>query len=112
MVRLRLRRMGRKKAPSYRIVAADARSPRDGRFIEIVGHYNPMKDPAILHIDEEKALKWLKTGAQPTEAARSLLRKAGVLRKFHEFRVARKSSLSENQETNTEVATAGEITSA
>ncbi|MBO4218309.1 MAG: 30S ribosomal protein S16 [Erysipelotrichaceae bacterium] len=84
MVKLRLKRMGAKKAPSYRIVAADSRAPRDGRFIEIVGFYNPRTNPAEIKIDEEKALKWLAAGAQPSDTVRSLLSKQGIMKKFHE----------------------------
>jgi small subunit ribosomal protein S16 len=92
--------MGRKKAPFYRIVAADSRSPRDGRFIEVVGYYDPMKKPATLQIDTDKAMKWLKNGAQPSDTTRSLLRKAGVLKKFHEYRLAqRKSTVSSEAES-------------
>jgi len=80
--RIRLKRMGSKKAPFYRLVVADSRSPRDGRFIEEVGYYNPMKED--LKIDEEKAVKWLKTGAQPSETVRALFKKAGVIQKFNE----------------------------
>lgn len=79
MIKLRLRRMGAKKQPSYRIVAADVRSPRDGRFIEIVGFYNPQTDPYTLRVDEERAKYWLDHGAQPTETVRSLLVKSGVI---------------------------------
>ena len=79
MVKIRLRRMGAKKAPFYRIVVADSRFPRDGRFIEELGTYNPMKDPAEIKIDAERAQAWIKDGAQPTDTARSLLKKAGVL---------------------------------
>ena len=75
-VRIRLKRMGAKKKPFYRVVVADARSPRDGRFIEEIGYYNPLTDPAQIKIDEEKALKWLATGAQPSDTVRSLFRKA------------------------------------
>ncbi|MBZ4653850.1 MAG: 30S ribosomal protein S16 [Bacillota bacterium] len=82
--RIRLRRMGAKKAPFYRLVVADSRSPRDGRFIEEIGYYDPTKNPAVIEINEEKALKWLKTGAQPSETARALLNKAGVLNKLGE----------------------------
>ena len=84
MVKLRLKRMGAKKAPSYRIVAADSRVPRDGRFIEIVGFYNPRTNPAEIKIDEEKALKWLAAGAQPSDTVRSILSKQGIMKKFHE----------------------------
>ena len=72
-VKLRLTRVGKTKQPQYRIVAADSRSPRDGRFIEIVGHYNPRTDPSTLSIDQEKADKWLRQGAQPTDRVRKLL---------------------------------------
>lgn len=78
-VKMRLRRMGAKKAPSYRIVVADSRYPRDGRFIEEIGFYNPMTSPAEVKIDAEKAKKWIGNGAQPTETVRSLLKNAGVL---------------------------------
>ncbi|MBR6898553.1 MAG: 30S ribosomal protein S16 [Lachnospiraceae bacterium] len=78
MVKLRLKRMGQKKAPFYRIVAADQRSPRDGRFIEEVGYYDPTKDPSVIKFDEEKAKKWLANGAQPTETVAKLLKIAGI----------------------------------
>lgn len=82
--RIRLRRMGAKKAPFYRLVVADSRSPRDGRFIEEIGYYDPTKNPSVLQINEERAMYWLKTGAQPSETAKSLLNKAGVLAKLSE----------------------------
>ncbi len=78
-VKIRLKRMGANKKPFYRVVVADSRSPRDGRFIEEIGYYNPLKDPAEIKIDHEKAEKWLKTGAQPTDTVRSLLKKSGVI---------------------------------
>ncbi|MBE6692886.1 MAG: 30S ribosomal protein S16 [Ruminococcaceae bacterium] len=78
-VKMRLRRMGAKKAPCYRIVVADSRYPRDGRFIEEVGFYNPMKNPAEITVDAEKAKKWISNGAQPTDTVRDLLKKTGVL---------------------------------
>ena len=81
MVKIRLRRMGRRNRPFYRVVVADIRSPRDGKFIEIIGHYNPLTDPATISIDEEKALKWLRYGAQPTDTVRSLLSKLGIMDK-------------------------------
>jgi len=84
MVKLRLKRMGAKKAPSYRIVAADSRAPRDGRFIDIVGFYNPTKNPAEVKVDEEKALKWLNAGAQPSDTVRTILSQQGIMKKFHE----------------------------
>ena len=78
-VKIRLKRMGMKKMPFYRVVVADERSPRDGRFIEEIGYYNPMTEPATIKIDAEKAQQWLKNGAQPTETARTLLKKSGVI---------------------------------
>ena len=78
MVKIRLRRMGAKKAPFYRIVVADSRYPRDGRFIEEIGTYDPKVNPAELKVDVERAQAWIKTGAQPTETVKSLLKKAGV----------------------------------
>ena len=82
MVKIRLRRTGAKKNPSYRVVVADARAPRDGAFIEILGHYNPLTDPATVVINEERALYWLHQGAKPTATAASLLSKSGILDKF------------------------------
>ena len=79
MVKIRLRRMGAKKAPFYRIVVADARSPRDGRCIEEIGTYNPLTQPATVSVDVEKAQTWIKNGAQPTDTVRGLLKNAGVL---------------------------------
>ena len=79
MVKIRLRRMGAKKAPFYRIVVADSRSPRDGRCIEEIGTYNPLNQPATVTVDVEKAQNWIKNGAQPTATVRSLLKNAGVL---------------------------------
>ena len=78
--------MGSKKRPSYRIVATDSRSPRDGKYLELIGFYNPLTDPAELKINEEVALKWLKNGAVLTDTARDLLSKAGIMKKFHEER--------------------------
>ncbi len=79
MVKIRLRRMGAKKAPFYRIVVADSRYPRDGRFIEEVGYYNPIADPVELKVDAEKVQKWLGNGAQPTDTVKALLKKANVI---------------------------------
>ena len=79
MVKIRLRRMGAKKNPYYRIVVADSRSPRDGRCIEEIGTYNPLTDPATITVDVEKAQTWIKNGAQPTDTVRGLLKKAGAL---------------------------------
>lgn len=81
-VRLRLQRHGRKKRPFYRLVAADSRSQRDGRFLERLGYYNPLTDPAEIVVNEEKALKWLKQGARPSDTAKSLLSKAGIWEKY------------------------------
>ena len=80
MVKIRLRRMGAKKAPFYRVVVADSRSPRDGRFIEEVGYYDPMKNPADVKLDAEKIQKWLANGAQPTETVKALLTKNGIIK--------------------------------
>ena len=77
-VKMRLRRMGAKKAPFYRVIVADSRSPRDGRFIEEIGYYNPMTNPAEIKIDAEKAKKWIANGAQPTETVKVLLKKTGI----------------------------------
>ena len=79
MVKIRLRRMGAKKAPFYRIVVADSRSPRDGSFIEEIGYYNPLTNPAEIKVDNEKAQKWLQNGAQPTDTVRGLLKKSGAI---------------------------------
>ena len=78
-VKIRLRRMGAKKAPFYRIVVADSRYPRDGRFIEEIGTYNPMTEPTTVTVDAEKAKKWIANGAQPTETVKSLLKKNGII---------------------------------
>ncbi|MEW4369202.1 30S ribosomal protein S16 [Paenibacillus sp. WLX1005] len=85
-VRIRLKRIGAHKAPFYRIVVSDSRSPRDGRFIEEIGTYNPVAEPSVTKIDEEKALKWLQNGAQASDTVRNLLSKAGVMKKFHELK--------------------------
>ena len=84
MVKIRLRRMGAKKRPIYRLVVADARAPRDGAFIAVIGHFNPLTDPETIAIDEEQALNWLREGAQPTATAARLLAKVGVMEKFKE----------------------------
>ena len=78
-VKIRLRRMGAKKAPYYRVVVADSRYPRDGRFIEEIGTYNPLTDPATVNVDADRAQEWIKKGAQPTDTVRGILKKAGVL---------------------------------
>ena len=79
MVKSRLKRIGAKKKPFYRVVVADSRTPRDGKFIEEIGYFDPLQDPDVIKIDEEKAKKWLDDGAQPTERVRSLFRKAGII---------------------------------
>ena len=91
-VKLRLKRMGAKKKPFYRVVAADSRSPRDGRFIEEVGYYNPVANPAEVKINEEKALKWLSQGAIPTDTVRDLFSKQGIMKKFHESKSTKKEA--------------------
>ena len=83
-VKLRLKRMGKKQEPFYRIVVADARNKRDGKTIEEIGYYNPMKNPTEIKMDENLAIKWLKNGAIPTDTVRSILSKQGVLKKYHE----------------------------
>ena len=89
-VKLRLKRMGSKKKPFYRVVAADSRSPRDGAAIDEIGYYNPITEPADIKIDEEKAIKWLKNGAQPTDTVRDLFRKQGIMEKYHNMRMSKK----------------------
>lgn len=83
-VKIRMRRMGAKRKPFYRIVVADSRAPRDGRFIEEVGYYNPVSQPKELKLDEDKVFDWLKKGAQPSDTVRSLLSGAGLMQKLHE----------------------------
>jgi len=90
-VKLRLKRLGAKKAPFYRIVAADSRAPRDGRDIETIGTYNPVAKEREVKINEELALKWLGNGAQPTDTVRDLLSEAGIMKKFHESKQAKKT---------------------
>lgn len=83
-VKIRLKRVGKKKAPSYRVVIADARSPRDGRIIDNIGWYNPLVEPSAINIDEEKALHWLRVGAQPTESVTLLLKRTGLMERFEQ----------------------------
>lgn len=89
-VKLRLKRMGSKAKPFYRIVAADSRSPRDGRFLEVVGTYNPVKGQEVVTVSEEKAMYWLSNGAIPTDTVRSILSKQGIMKKFAESKKAGK----------------------
>jgi small subunit ribosomal protein S16 len=91
-VKIRLKRMGKKKAPSYRVVVADARSPRDGRIIENLGWYNPLVEPSVIKVDEEKVLRWLSNGAQPTESVEMLLKRIGVMARFEQMKAARKAA--------------------
>ena len=90
-VKLRLKRMGSKQKPFYRIVAADARSPRDGRFIETVGSWKPLKNPTEIKVDEEKALTWLNNGAQPTDTVRSILTESGIMKKYADSKTKKKA---------------------
>jgi small subunit ribosomal protein S16 len=92
-VRIRLRRLGAKKRPFYRVVVADQRSPRDGRFIEAIGKYHPLDDPSLIEIDEEKALEWLNKGAQPSQAVENLLRKTGIWERYEATRPAKPKPL-------------------
>ena len=96
-VKIRLKRVGKTKAPSYRVVVADSRSPRDGRIIENIGWYNPRVEPSAIHIDEEKAIGWLKNGAQPTESVASLLRRTGVLARFEQTKSAATTTSTETE---------------
>ena len=89
-VKMRLKRMGAKKAPFYRVVVADSRSPRDGKFIELIGTYNPLVTPAEIKVNEELALEWLSKGAIPTDTVKNILSNAGVMKKFHEAKYASK----------------------
>ena len=89
-VKIRLKRMGSKKRPFYRIVVADSRSPRDGRFIETVGTYNPLTDPERVTLKEEKVMNWLNNGAQPSDTVRNILSRNGVMKKFHEAKFSKK----------------------
>ena len=89
-VKIRLKRMGSKKRPFYRIVVADSRSPRDGRFIESVGTYNPLTEPEQVTLKEEAIMNWLSNGAQPSDTVRNILSKQGVMKKFHEAKFSKK----------------------
>jgi small subunit ribosomal protein S16 len=97
-VKIRLKRVGKKKAPSYRIVVADARSPRDGRFVEDLGWYNPLVEPSAIHVDAERTLRWLKVGAQPTDSVVSLLKRVGVMERFEQDKAAAKTEISTQTE--------------
>ena len=93
MVKIRLRRMGAKKAPSYRLVVADSHMPRDGRFIESIGYYNPTREPVVIEIEEEKALSWLRQGAQASETVIRLFKQAGIWDKFRALKSKDKEAL-------------------
>lgn len=88
-VKIRLKRMGSKKNPFYRVVVADSRSPRDGRFIEQLGYYSPLTDPVTLKLDDDKVFDWLQKGAQPSDTVRTLLSSEGLLQKYHEARYSK-----------------------
>lgn len=88
-VKIRLKRMGSKRNPFYRMVVADSRSPRDGRFIEEIGHYNPVAEPVEVKINEESVLKWLNNGAQPSDTVRNILSREGIMKKFHDSKYSK-----------------------
>ncbi len=89
-VKLRLKRMGAKKRPFYRIVAADSRYPRDGKFIEEIGYYNPLENPVVVKLDKDLAKKWLNNGATPTDTVRDILSKQGILKELHDEKISKK----------------------
>jgi small subunit ribosomal protein S16 len=89
MVRIRLLRTGKRKQPAYRVVVSDQRSPRDGRFIEILGHYNPLTNPSLIQLDEERSLHWLSVGAKPSESATALLKRVGIWQKHKQAKTAK-----------------------
>ena len=91
-VKIRLKRMGAKKSPFYRVVVADSRSPRDGRLIDTLGHYDATTQPAVFKLDEEKAIEWLQKGAQPTDTVKTLFNKAGISKKWDEVKRSRKEA--------------------
>ena len=98
-VKIRLKRTGMKKAPNYRVVVADARSPRDGRIIENIGWYNPRVEPSAINIDADKAINWMKNGAQPTESVEILLKRVGILDRFAQEKVAAKTATEQASST-------------
>ena len=91
-VKIRLARVGRRNAPFFRVVVADSRSPRDGRFIEILGVYQPLESPTKMEVKEERVLDWLQKGAKPSDTVRSIFKKLGILKKFHELKLQRRKS--------------------
>ena len=109
MVKIRLRRVGTKKKPSYRLVAADSRAPRDGAFISIIGHYNPLTDPETIVIDEEKARHWLGKGAQPTDTAARLLAKVGIIEESEARKEKIKADVTAKPKASKKKAKAGVV---
>lgn len=91
-VKIRLKRMGAKKSPFYRLVVADSRSPRDGRFIESIGQYDSTTNPAVVKVDEDKAIEWLRKGAQPTDTVKNLFSKLGIMKKWDELKSTKKEA--------------------
>jgi small subunit ribosomal protein S16 len=104
-VRIRLTRTGKRKEPHYRVVVADQRSPRDGRFIEIIGKYHPLEDPSVIEIDEDRALEWLRKGAQPSDSVAVLLRKVGIWERFQTEKGPTKGSKPSSTKTSTTTTT-------
>ncbi len=104
-VKIRLKRMGAKKAPFYRIIVADSRSPRDGRFIENLGTYNPLTNPAEINVKEEETLDWLSKGAQPTDTVRNILSKVGIMEKHHNAKNGKKATKKSAEKTTTKKST-------
>src|SRR5438105_1291450 len=100
-VRIRLTRTGKRKEPHYRVVVADQRSPRDGRFIEIIGKYHPLEEPSTIEIDEDRALEWLRKGAQPSEAVANLLRKVGIWEKFETEKTSSRAKTTKSPTSTT-----------
>ncbi len=109
-VKIRLKRMGRRNRPSYRIVVADSRSPRDGRFIDTLGHYDPVTDPATIEVNEDLAKKWLEDGAEPSETVRSIFSRLGFYKKWHDEEVIerKKQEALGNRTKETEDAGTGQ----
>ena len=97
-VKIRLKRMGAKKAPYYRIIVADSRSPRDGRFIENLGTYNPLTNPAEIKVKEEETLDWLSKGAQPTDTVKNILSKVGIMEKYHNSKQSNKKKANKKKD--------------
>ena len=106
-VKIRLKRMGAKKRPFYRIVVADSRFPRDGRFIEEVGYYNPIEKPAVVKINKDLAMKWLNNGAIPTDTVRDIFSKEGVMKEFHESKMTKKTAKEKKETKKTTTKKAG-----